>query len=239
MNKPTLILISGWACTPPVLSGLAEQLERRFLVITTSTGELWSGSPKDSPYTGGLLELLKSVGTNAIVTGWSMGGMVALETAIRHPGLIRFLVLIGACARFCSAPGNPVGVQPAQLRSMAREMKRNRQQVLSRFFENVAAPELDQELEAKVYSACAMDSAELRSGLDYLQHFDMTTGTARIAGSTLIIHGRADRIIPWQAGLLLNSRLPGSRFVLDDASGHALPIQKPEHVAEEILGFYP
>jgi pimeloyl-ACP methyl ester carboxylesterase len=47
--------------------------------------------------------------TSIDLGGWSMGGMVAQAVAVRHPDLVRRLVLIGTCP-----PGNPDFVPPEE-----------------------------------------------------------------------------------------------------------------------------
>ena len=76
-------------------------------IQVTSTGELWktqsSGAlprlPCLSRYAWGLHNLLATFGGRAGVIGWSMGGIVALETAREYPGLLQRLVIISGTAR--------------------------------------------------------------------------------------------------------------------------------------------
>ncbi len=198
MNGPALILVAGWAHTPSAMNGLAAQLSEDSMVITCSTNELWlrCRDPLAVPSCAdGLVSLIRDTGSNCIVVGWSMGGMVALETVAHHPGLVSSLVLVAATARFCSGDGYAAGVPVRSLRAMLQGLKQDRRLTLSRFFEQAAVPfaETSSSLKEKVDAACLLDPRELRQGLVYLEQFDMRSCLARIDIPVLVFHGRKDK----------------------------------------------
>ena len=237
MSGQSLILISGWAHTASALDALAGRLSDSFRVVSTSTNELWAGSKTDSPHIDGLLSLLQRTGGKPVLAGWSMGGMLALEAAVRYPDAMSALVLISSTARFCSLDGELTGAPRARLRAMARALKRDRAGVLRGFFEETARPGEEPELDARVSAACAMDVRELAAGLNYLENFDVRRDLFRVSIPALAIHGKSDRIVPWQASSFLKSHLPNCCLVFDEESGHGLPIRKPDVTASEILRF--
>ncbi len=73
----------------------------------TSVSSLLSASESDGGFAGGSVPSAYAVALASrlarqkhptILVGWSMGGIVALETAIHFPELVRRLVLISSCA---------------------------------------------------------------------------------------------------------------------------------------------
>ncbi len=242
MNKPSLILIAGWAYTASALGGLAKQLAPDFDVTTTTAGELWSEQTSEqcSIYAASLVSMLKRYKIPPLVAGWSMGGMIAIEATTLYPELMNALVLMGAGSRFCEGPGFPCGAPEASVRAMARHVKKNRELTLRRFFEQAAAPASDDHRGAgqKIEAASLINDASLLHGLEYLQKFDAGPGLTRITVPTLALHGKKDCIVPWTAAQSLAERMPSCRCIFDEEAGHDLPVRKPEFAATAILDFW-
>ena len=120
-------LIAGWAQTEQALAPLVEKLfpgpspvaqtgggeaegqgaGNASSVTMTSVSSLLSASESDGGFAGGSVPSAYAVALASrlarqkhptILVGWSMGGIVALETAIHFPELVRRLVLISSCA---------------------------------------------------------------------------------------------------------------------------------------------
>ena len=82
-----------------------------------------------------------------------------------------------------------------------------------------------------------LDCSELRQGLNYLQRMDVRKGLNQITVPTLVVHGREDRIVPWQAGEWLSGALAVSNWCCYEGLGHALPIQAAARLAADIRAF--
>ena len=250
---PPLLLIAGWAHGKSSLQALAARLVafRRLDVI--SVHDLVDGLPQvthgaqptglglDAPsaYARGLAQRLAREPVPAILAGWSMGGMVALETAIAFPHLVGRLVLVGATARFCATRNYPHGTPPAALRAMIAGLRRDREETLRRFFamaHGAAANENGQLRREETPDEAALNTESLVSGLEYLQAADFRARLGEVVAPTLVIHGRQDEVIPWQAGQVLCDGIPNSRLVVDDGP-HALPIDAAEWVSRSISEF--
>jgi pimeloyl-[acyl-carrier protein] methyl ester esterase len=252
MKTLPLILIAGWGHTGQAMLSLKEALGGHPMdghrIQVTSTGELWQNapnaalprSPQDvSRYALGLHNLLAPFDGRVGVIGWSMGGIVALETARKYPELLQRLVIICGTARFSADNDAIPGVSAAVLRAMAWGLRRTPDNVLAAYYAKVNAPQ-------SAYVARTVtgpkditlpDRNELIEGLDYLQHVDMRNGLEKFAVPTLVLHGREDRIVPWQAGEWLSGALAGSRWRCYEGFGHALPIQAAALLAADIRAF--
>lgn len=245
MKTMPLILIAGWGHTGEAMLRLKEALDG-YSVQTTSTGELWQAQagvlprlPALSRYAQGLHDLLEPFGGRVGVIGWSMGGIVALETAREYPGLFQRLVIISGTARFSAGSDEFPGASVSVLRAMALGLRRTPDSVLTAYYANLHTP---QSLPASVgvlhNSAMAQaDRVELIQGLDYLQHMDVRNGLDKLTLPTLVTHGREDRIVPWQAGEWLSRNLSVSQWRCHEGIGHALPIQAPLLLAADIRAF--
>lgn len=120
--------------------------------------------------------LVRNLGfEEADVMGWSMGGAVALQVAIRHPELVRKLIVISIGVR---SDGNFPEVQ-AQFEAMpglAPEI----------------APHLAQSPLAEIYPDVNWESLMRKTGAMLNQTYDWSGDVARIAAPTLLIFADAD-----------------------------------------------
>jgi pimeloyl-[acyl-carrier protein] methyl ester esterase len=207
-----------------------------------------SGSNVPSTYAAALTSQLARRKYPSILIGWSMGGMVALETAIHYPELVRRLVLISSCAKFeppspdspetQSLPAQSSQVQSSPVRAFIQELHRDRHETLRIFFslvhsENLSAPQRTEGL----HQALQMDLEHLLHGLEYIQSVDLSPRLSEVRVPTLVIHGRKDQVISWQASRLLKAGISGSELRLLDEADHGLVATSPEIMAPEIVRF--
>jgi pimeloyl-[acyl-carrier protein] methyl ester esterase len=178
----------------------------------------------------------------AAVLGWSLGGMLALELARRHPRHLRALALVATTPRFLAGPDWDHGMQPGVLAEfaagLAQDYRRTVQNFLSlqtRGDEN--ALETLRQLRARLSSHGEPDPAALAAGLAILRDADLREDLARIALPALVIAGEHDRLTPPGAGRELAMRLPSARFVLVPRCGHAPFLSHPGPVSAEVRGF--
>ncbi|WP_051062506.1 alpha/beta fold hydrolase [Ilumatobacter nonamiensis] len=112
-----VVLVHGSASDARTWTGQIEPLAERFRVVTYSRRSHWPNEPAPdgatysmSEHVEDLAALVRSLDIGpAHVVGHSYGGVVALTTAIRHPSLVRSLVLIEppVIALFLSEPPKP------------------------------------------------------------------------------------------------------------------------------------
>ena len=125
------------------------------------------------------------------------------------------------------------------VRVMILGIRKDTKGVLDRFFQDVSWPAVESERcrNKKVNEAHHMGMEPLVHGLRYLQKTDLRYRLKRVEVPTLIIHGRQDRIVPWQAGAWLNHSLPDSRLIIHEGVGHDIPERQPIVLASEIREF--
>jgi pimeloyl-ACP methyl ester carboxylesterase len=122
---------------------------------------------------------------------------------------------------------------------MILEIKRDPRAVLDRFFQDVSWPTVESEScrNEKVIAACHIGIKRLVQGLEYLRRTDLRSQLKKLEIPILIIHGREDRIVPWQAGAWLNDSLPNSRIIIHEGVGHDIPERRPVVLASQIREF--
>ncbi len=175
----------------------------------------------------------------AVVVGLSMGGMVAQHLALRHPELVRGLVLVattpgGAGGSPATERGRAALFLPAELE--AGERARQAMTLMTAPGFTDAHPEV-------------LDLAEARGrqhpmGLEtYKRQFrairahDTAGGLADIHVPTLVIHGDSDDLIPLPDGLRLASGIPGAQLRVYPGTGHMPQLERREEFLADVRGF--
>jgi 3-oxoadipate enol-lactonase len=173
------------------------------------------------------------------VYGFSLGGMVAQQLALRHPRRVRSLVL-GAT----QAGGRRAVPADAEVLSFFRRRPGMRHKDAAwesvpfnygprcreEHPERIAADiewRLGQRFNAHAYRA-QIFAAALHNCYGRLD---------RIRVPTLVVHGVLDRVIPVENAYLMSERLPNSRLSLLEHSGHLYSTEEPE-VDHAIAAFF-
>jgi 3-oxoadipate enol-lactonase len=176
----------------------------------------------------------------AHVVGYSMGGYLAQTLALRHPQLVDGLVLVctGTGGNVVPAPRETTAAWLANAERPPAEFARATMPLSFRpgwtdaqpeKFENLLRDRLEfptpPECWRAQYDACVDWNARV-------------SPVEEIAAPTLVVHGTADRIVPYENGVELERRLPNARFETFDGAGHLLFIEEPRRfnrLVEEFL----
>jgi pimeloyl-ACP methyl ester carboxylesterase len=175
------------------------------------------------------------------LVGACVGGWIAAEIAVRHPEMIRKLVLIGATGLF--VPGAPIGdvfmmAQPergtsyAGLRSLLFASADHPQ---GREFFPDGRGELDDEL--RRYQMLRFGS---RVGFrpPYFYNRTLTNRLHRIAAPTLVLWGREDRMVPLAHGeTYARSIANAERINVVEQAGHSVHVEMPGVTAQIVSAF--
>ena len=239
------IAITGWGFGPRSLQPLAEALAPGFPTQVLAPASLaGAGGDAQAPSPGGrfadgLARRIAGLERPPVLIGWSLGALIALETALLAPQNVAALVLIGATARFTRAPGYPPGTPARLLEAMIARLEEQPQAVVGDFIGRVFQPENVEEPERRTLEATALHlgATELTRGLRYLADTDLRADLGRIGCPALILHGDQDRIIPVAAAEFLRHGLPASSLKIIGGAGHALPLRQAGKIGAPILAF--
>jgi pimeloyl-ACP methyl ester carboxylesterase len=218
--KRRLLMISGWAHPAEALAGAADELKSRFDI------SLQPANPA-------------KLRDRTLLLGWSLGGMFALETALSCQEKVEALVLVSSTARFCEAPGYTCGTPIPRVRAMLRGIRQHPADVLSAFFRACAKPLPPDEdrIRNQTAEGLALGVETLAAGLEYLLGTDLRSRLGELRVPVLVLHGRGDMIIPWQASGCLGTAIAGSTVMFDEDRGHNLPAERAGWIADAVLTF--
>lgn len=165
--------------------------------------------------------------TPAVLVGWSLGGMLALDIACRRPERIAGLVLVSTTPCFRQRHDWPHGCEASLFADFEQAAREYSAKTMSRFFALMLHGD---KLTRSAYNRLAREAvnrqqqptaAGLAAGLELLADLDLRPGLAGLSVPALIMHGEQDAVVPAGAGVTLSQTLPGSRIRLFPECGHA------------------
>lgn len=171
---------------------------------------------------------------DAHVLGISMGGMVAQELALRHPGRIRTLAL--GCT-YCGGP-QAVMAAPETIQRLGAAMTSGDRELAIRtgYEVNVSAgfraDEAHYERFREMALAAPAKVATIMLQMQAIAAHDTSARLGDVTQPTLVVHGTADLMLPPANGELIASLIPGAELELWDGVGHMFWWEQPERSAE-------
>lgn len=188
--------------------------------------------------------LLDAVGVeNAHVVGASMGGMIAQNLAVNHPGRVRTLTSIMSTSGNRSLPGADPAV--AQHIFRARPSSHDRTAVIAhtmRTIELIGSPaypvdeDKRREIASMSYDRCFYPQGFARHVAAIFQDGDRRSRLRMIKAPTLVIHGREDPLVPLAGGIDTAEHVDDARLEIIDGMGHNLPIQLWPRIIDLLVG---
>jgi len=163
----------------------------------------------------------------AVLVGRSMGGAVAMELALAQPECVRALVLVATAARF--------GLPQAMLHTWKNVMLGRAQQP---FTTEAFSPKTEFAIMRDAWMEQVKTDPRVRYfDLVACNQFDITARLGTIKTPTLIIAGRDDGITPPDRAEALHRGIAGSKLVVIDDAGHAVPNEKPAEFNQAVRDF--
>ncbi len=177
--------------------------------------------------------LIGAVGAErAMLVGHSMGALIALETAARHPGLVAGMALIGAAAKMPVHPdllaaakaNSHVAVDMVSLWSLGGPATQGGNKApglwmlggTERLLEKAAPGVLHADLAACNAYGSAAEAA------------------AKVACPTTLILGERDMMTPLKGGRALAALIVGARTIVLPGAGHMVMTERPDEALDAL-----
>lgn len=241
---PDLLLLHGWGLHGGVWDTLMPRLTPHLRV--TRVDLPGHGRSHDAPMPPSLTELalqtMAAVPPGAVVLGWSLGGLVALEAALRMPQRMRGLILANSTPRFVTAEDWHCAMPPEQLREFADGLTSDYQETLRRFLSlqvrgDDAARASLRELRDALFAHGEPDTASLATGLEILKDSDLRLRLRDVSLPTLVLAGGYDRLTPAAASEYLAARISDAKLEVFPKSAHAPFLSHADDFVGAVIGF--
>lgn len=216
--------LSSFTDAPPptrghVVRGLAA---RRWAVADYTLADLADDA-------AGLLEHLGI--DSAHVVGASMGGMIAQELTLRHPGRVRSLCSIMSNTGHRRHGRSSPRLLPALVRQVRATPPTTREEAIEvgvEAFRVIAGRDFDEDEMRGLAQAHVARRANTPTSRDRQLNAinaspDRTARLRTITVPTLVIHGLRDRLVLPSGGVATARAIPGSRLLMFPEMGHDLP----------------
>jgi pimeloyl-ACP methyl ester carboxylesterase len=244
-SGPDVLLIAGLGdpaeAWQPQLDGLAD----RYRVTAFDNRGVGRSPRPDEPLSVATMAddaaaILRALNVPAAhVAGFSMGSTIAQELALRHPQLVRSLVLVSTYAR----PDALLRSQLAFWRWLA-EAAPSERAFLEAFFTWVYTPRAhaDGTVEQLVEEALAFPHRQtlegFRAQVDACDAHDTADRLSRIAAPTLVLAGELDIVLPPRLSRSVAAGIPNARFEVMAGEAHQPFREVPDEFNARIDAFW-
>jgi pimeloyl-[acyl-carrier protein] methyl ester esterase len=232
-SGPPLVLLHGWGLHGGLFAPLLPALTPRHRVAVIDLPGHGRSSPVE-PYTLDALTdaVAGTIDAPATVLGWSMGGLVALRLAQRHPRCVARLVLVCTSPRFVAGDDWPHAMAAQTLARFGDELAVAYRLTLQRFLSlQVQGSEDGRRTLAAMRGALFARGEPARealaAGLDILASTDLRADVPSIDVPALVVTGQRDALTPAGAGAWLARALPRARHVGIAGAAHAPFLSHP------------
>ena len=161
------------------------------------------------------------------LVGLSMGGRVARNFALAHPGRLRTLTLAN------TSPGFDA-LTPEEVLRFVEEREHRSAESAARLLGSRARPGAHAALLASFH---ALRNDSYRKTLEASVAQDRAAPLEKLAVPTLVITGDEDRVYPPELAERMARRIPGAKLVVIADCGHLSNLEQPERFNEVLLDF--
>ncbi|HTT75093.1 MAG TPA: alpha/beta fold hydrolase [Candidatus Binataceae bacterium] len=240
-----LVMIHGAQGDQMMFNDLAAHFASNYRVLTFDQRGSGLSEKPDMDYSIAMLAddsaaLMDHAGFDtAHIVGVSMGGMIALEFVLRHPGKTRSLVL------GCTTPGGPKAIRiggsaftNAYSATPMSAEERGRALAEAAFTKGYIEkhPEIiPSMIEARRQRP--IDPTALDHRLKAALHHDVYDRLGEIKAPALVISGKDDALISWQNSRLIADHIRGAELIILEPAGHCFWLEQPQQSFDAISNF--
>jgi proline iminopeptidase len=177
------------------------------------------------------------------VLGYSFGGFVALEYALRYPERISHLILLDTAPTFdyeeeIEANARRKGATQEQLEALdASAEDEGESWRLWKVIEPLYFCTFDADLAERVMGKTVISVEAADVGDAIIEGWDLTPRLGEISAPTLILVGRDDFVCPPSQAKIMHEGIPNSELAVFENSGHFTHVEEPEAFFDAVRGW--
>jgi proline-specific peptidase len=253
-----LILVHGFGAKKEVWIAQFEPLAEHFKVIRFDNRGAGKSDRPNEPYTmdmfaddtAALMDYLDI--EKAHILGWSLGGMIVQQFAVKYPERIKRIVLINTLPKW---PGDKKGLKMYE-KSQIEGYHRKMEDPKAAYFEGARMgfyrkfrKEMENNPEKEYYGLFSAEDLiristlrpsrpqDIKNQAHALGTYDVFDKLPQIEKETLILAAEKDRQTPKSMNKLIHEQLPNSELIVIKKAGHESPREKAPQVNQNIIDF--
>lgn len=238
-----VVLITGLGGDTAFWNGMVGLLSHRHRVITLDNRGVGLTDCGGKPFSvadmaADVVAILDHLGIErSHVLGWSMGGNIAQQLAVDFPERVGALVLVSTYARRPARSSVAIDTMIESVRQGASMETLSMMMQAFCLTESVFWRRETEGRSATIRQSCGIEGFALQKLA--LDGFDGSAILSRLRAPTLVIHGRADIMVPCRFGRDLASRIPGAGMKHVEGAGHIIPPKLYHRAVLEHLAKHP
>lgn len=224
-----LILLHGWGTTGRIWEVILDRLTPYFRVHCVDlpgfgSSSFFSEKNKTIDLVTFADHIAQKLDFPAIWMGWSLGGLIATQIAIRNPNQVERLITVASSPKFLGDDEWP-GMTKETLKKFGVDIKNNYSGTLRRFFQTQFhgvsdARQYVKQIEMLLLHDPKPSQIALEQGLYFLECTDLRDQLSKIQCPCLHVFGRLDVLVPHQMSLNLKKIVPGHQMALLPKATH-------------------
>ena len=197
---PDLVMVHGWGMSGAVFDSVARELAQNFCVHLVDLPGYGYSQQTPTGLDGIVESLVTALPARCHLLGWSLGGMLALLLAVRHPQRVQSLITVASSPRFVAEPGWP-GTKPEVLTNFAAQLMSDSHKTVDRFLaiQAMGSPTARDDvrrLRERVLARPEANTEALLLGLSLLCDLDLRSELQSLTRPALHLFGRLDALVP-------------------------------------------
>src|SRR5690554_2982493 len=239
-----IVVLHGWGLNANIWTPIVSELAKlgtlhRFDLPGYGESE-W---PSDKALTfDNLCELtLAALPDKCHLVGWSLGGLVATEIALRAPQRCLSLTTVASSPYFPAQDDWP-GIEPHVLNTFARQLSKDFKRTVERFLalQSLGSPHARDDIKQikEWLFAKPMASVEvLDASLDMLAHVDLRPRLPELSVPFFRIYGKLDALVPKAVASRVTEMIPTSPYYIAEKCSHAPFISDTQEFLAHLIPF--
>ena len=243
-----LILIPGLGGSRLGWSKQIEPFSCKYRVINLDNRDAGSSGRSASAYgiadmADDVAGLINNLGLGStFVVGVSMGGFIAQHLTLRHPALVKKMVLVstsaGGAGHVNPAPEIAALLVRDPSEDIVMSVRRSQSMITGPGFAERHPEDIERAVEHafKLPMSPAAYQRQLNAAMSHrLEGTRARLGEIRVP--TLVIHGDSDPLVPYPNGQALAAEIPGAKFMTLPGVGHLPHIEATEVFNRAVMEF--
>jgi proline iminopeptidase len=177
------------------------------------------------------------------VLGYSFGGFIALEYALRYPERLSHLILLDTAPTLdygeeIEANARRKGATQEQLEALDASAEDEAESWrLWKLIEPLYFHTFDADLAERVMGKTLISVEAAEAGDAIIEDWDLTSRLGEVSAPTLVLVGRDDFVCPPSQAKIMNEGIPNSELVVFEQSGHFTHVEEPEAFLHAVRGW--